>query len=95
MDVGEFWRWSTEGQDLVHAVLADRAARCSQCGTREDEWLTVGPDGKPVRVKPSPYEAEVRRCPGCAETRGAENRYEREGGKLDSSTYTTLRRSAR
>lgn len=66
--------------------------RCKNCGTREDEWLTVK-DGKPVRVKPQPYEAEVRRCPGCGEMAGAETRFEREGGKLDSSTYTTLGRS--
>lgn len=46
------------------------------------------------RITPKPYEAEVRRCPGCGEMSGAETRFEREGGKLDASTYTMLRRSS-
>lgn len=78
----------------MHAVLEDRAARCGRCGTREDEWVREE-GGKTVRVKPAPYEAEVRRCPGCGEMHAAEGRFEREGGKIDAANYTSMRRRLR
>jgi hypothetical protein len=68
------WRsWSEDDQDAALAWLGylaeQRAATCSGCGTRRDEW--INPKTK-RRYRNPPYVAEIVECPGCAECEAAE-----------------------
>lgn len=53
--------WLPEDLDKLHAVFADRSARCGRCGTYPDDWVDEG--GFPL-AEPA-YMPEVQRCHGC------------------------------
>lgn len=58
----EFLSWPIYDQQQHLAFRLDRRERCSNCGTRHDEW--VNPETK-RRWPTDTYEAQVKRCYGC------------------------------
>lgn len=73
----QFLRWSRDDQDKAIAWMQHTQAKCPNCGTFPEDWLTS--EGR-MKIPP-PFEAHDRTCYGCQQI-GRYNKYlEKEGGE--------------